>query len=92
MKDNGVFIVSSEISNSSVFYYEAEYTLPICIVFGREYDGICEDVLNLSDCIVHLPLYGMTNSINVSTTASVVLFDVLRRMNSCDYQNFKKVI
>ncbi len=82
LKNNGTFIISSEISHSSVDYNEAEYRFPVCLVLGREYDGICEDVLNLSDCIVHLPVYGMTNSINVSTTASVLLYDILKRLRS----------
>jgi len=81
LKDEGIFILSAEISNSSINYYEAEYNIPVCLVLGREYDGVCEEVLNLSDCIVHLPIYGMANSINVSTTASVILYDILGRIN-----------
>ncbi|MDZ7261255.1 MAG: RNA methyltransferase [candidate division KSB1 bacterium] len=86
LKDKGIFIVSSEISNSSINYYDAEYKIPICLVLGREYDGICEEVLNLSDCIVHLPMYGMCNSINVATAASVLLYDILRRIKHWNYQ------
>ncbi len=82
LKNKGIFIMSSEISNLSIDYNEAEYRFPVCLVLGREYDGICKDVLNLSDCIVHLPVYGMTNSINVSTTASVLLYDILKRLKS----------
>ncbi|CAN2041366.1 RNA methyltransferase [Candidatus Magnetomoraceae bacterium gMMP-15] len=87
LKDKGIFIVSSEISNSSINYYEAEYKAPVCIVLGREYDGICEKVLNLSDCIVHLPIYGMSNSINVSTTASVLMYEIL--LQNCQNQIVK---
>jgi tRNA G18 (ribose-2'-O)-methylase SpoU len=84
LKGKGVFILSSEISNSSVNYYNAEIKMPICVVFGREYDGIREEVLNLSDCIVHLPIFGMSNSINVATTSSVLLYEIVRRLNQID--------
>jgi len=81
LKQKGIFIVSAEISNASIEYQEAKYQLPLCIVLGREYDGVSHDVLNISDCIVHLPIYGMVNSINVSATASVLLYDIIRRLN-----------
>ncbi|MBF0449949.1 MAG: hypothetical protein HQK75_04545 [Candidatus Magnetomorum sp.] len=80
-KEQGIFIVSSEISSSSIDYNDAEYNLPVCLVLGREYDGICAEVLNISDCAVHLPIFGMANSINVSTTASVLLYDIIKRLN-----------
>jgi len=81
LRQKGIFIVAAEISNSSIEYQEAKYQLPVCIVLGREYDGVSEKVLNISDCIVHLPIYGMVNSINVSATASVLLYDIIRRLN-----------
>jgi tRNA G18 (ribose-2'-O)-methylase SpoU len=84
LKGKGVFILSSEISNSSVNYYNAEIKTPICVVFGREDDGIRDEVLNLSDCIVHLPIFGMSNSINVATTSSVILYEIVRRVNQID--------
>jgi len=82
LKNLGIFIVAAEISDSSIDYQEAKYHLPVCIVLGREYDGVSENVLNLSDCIVHLPIFGMVNSINVSATASVLLYDIIRRLKT----------
>jgi len=81
LKGKGVFILSSEISNSSVNYYDTEIKIPICVVLGREYDGIRDEVLDLSDCIVHLPMFGMLSSLNVATTSGVLLYEILRRVN-----------
>jgi tRNA G18 (ribose-2'-O)-methylase SpoU len=80
LKEEGVFIMSAEVSKSSIAYDKAVYKLPIAIVLGREYDGVSDGALNLSDCIVHLPMYGMCNSINVSTTASVLMYEVYKKM------------
>jgi tRNA G18 (ribose-2'-O)-methylase SpoU len=78
LKENGILIVSLEITNSSILYTEVNYKLPVCLVLGREYDGISPEVLELSDYIVHLPVYGMANSINVSTAASVLMYEMLK--------------
>lgn len=79
LKNKGVTIVSAEIADNSIDYTELECKLPICLVFGREYDGVSQEVLKLSDYIVHLPIFGMTNSINVSTSASVLMYDVYNK-------------
>lgn len=78
LRSAGVSIVSLEVAGSSVSYTEVEYRIPVCLVLGREYDGVSPEVLGLSDLIVHLPMYGMSNSINVSTAASVLMYEVLK--------------
>ena len=81
LKKNSITIVSLEIANRSIEYTDLKITFPICFVFGREYDGVNPEVLALSDYIVHLPIFGMANSINVSTTVSVMLYEALKSMN-----------
>ncbi|MBP6739912.1 MAG: hypothetical protein KA146_07965 [Leptospiraceae bacterium] len=80
LKEKNISIISLEIANNSIEYTEAKYQLPACFVFGREYDGVNKKVLEMSDEIIHLPIFGMANSINVSTTASVILYDTIRKI------------
>lgn len=82
LKAEGVFLISAEVSNRSIDYEKMSYTLPVAVIFGREYDGVSDEALNLSDCIVHLPMHGMCNSINVSTTASVLMYEIHKNMFS----------
>ena len=49
-------------------------------IISLEYDGVNKKVLEMSDEIIHLPIFGMANSINVSTTASVILYDTIRKI------------
>jgi len=74
LKKEKVTIISAEIADNSIDYSKLKINFPLCLVFGREYDGVNPDVLEMSDYIVHLPIIGMTNSINVSTTASVLMY------------------
>lgn len=79
LKSRGIKIISSEIANTSIDYAELNCKLPVALVFGREFDGVSQEVLNLSDYIVDLPILGMTNSINVSTCASVLMYDIYNK-------------
>lgn len=79
LKQKGIFILSAEIANTSKQLKDLQISFPVCLVLGREYDGVKKELLELSDAIVHLPMLGMSNSLNVSTTASVLLYEILER-------------
>jgi len=79
LKTQGVMIVSVELAHNSIHYREAQYRFPVAFVLGNESFGVSEEVLSLSDMIVHLPIPGMINSLNVSTAAGVVLYDVYEK-------------
>ena len=85
LKAEKIKIVSAEIAHSSIAYGKLNLQSPIAIVFGNEKDGVSDEVLKLSDHIAHLPVLGMTNSINVATTASVFLYEILK--NSYKYMS-----
>ena len=67
-------ITSVEVASNSIDYRQYEPKFPLCLILGREYDGVSQELLDLSDNVINLPLLGMSNSINVSTAASVVMY------------------
>lgn len=79
LKAQGISIVSAEIANESVDYRTGDFQLPVGLVLGREDYGVRPEILGLSDAIVHLPIFGMANSLNVATVAAVLLYEVARR-------------
>ncbi len=92
LKECGVQIVAVEVTNDSIDYREYSPKGPVCLILGREYDGVSQELLDIADCSIHLPLLGMANSINVSTAASVVMYDVyskleLLKKKSLDFQH-----
>lgn len=82
LKKDGVKIVSVEITDKSIPYTEFIPDGPVAIILGNEYEGISESLIEVSDACVHLPIYGMCNSINVSNAGSVVCYDILSKMKS----------
>ena len=80
LKSSGLQIIScTEKSDSTI--YEMDFSLPTAIIFGSEEDGISEEYLKISDEKAKIPLYGKIESLNVSVSAGITLYEVVRQRN-----------
>jgi tRNA (guanosine-2'-O-)-methyltransferase len=52
----------------------------LAIVFGTELTGITQDVLDEADEFVKIPMYGFTESFNVSVCAALCMYDLTTRI------------
>lgn len=82
LKEKGYWIVGTEVHGDSALLYETEIPSPHAIVFGREGEGLRELTIKQCDMLVHLPMRGSVESLNVSQAASIVLYELLRRQPS----------
>jgi len=72
-------IISIEQSSKSTPYDEFEYKLPTCLVVGHESNGISKEVLEISDAIVEIPMFGVNISLNVVVSLGIVLYQVIEK-------------
>ncbi|HSX49146.1 MAG TPA: TrmH family RNA methyltransferase [Candidatus Saccharimonadales bacterium] len=79
LKSNGVQIVAVEQDKRSISYktLNSKIDFPVAIVIGNETDGVSGEVLDASDLIVELPMYGINHSFNVWGTAAIVSYKIL---------------
>ena len=76
LKEAGIWIFSAEAGGEA--YYDLDFDVPAAIVFGSEGGGVSRLVKERSDFNVSIPMYGLVNSLNVSTAASVILCHAAR--------------
>ncbi len=74
LKKQGIQIIALEQTNVSINYKKFDFQKPVAIIVGHEVDGISDDLLQLCDGIVEIPMYGIANSLNVSTAAGIILY------------------
>ena len=76
LKSQGVQIVAVEqdIRAISPTLLSTKIQFPVAIVIGNETTGISKEVLDESDVIVELPMFGVNKSLNVWGTAAVVAY------------------
>lgn len=52
----------------------------LALVFGTEIEGISQEVLNEADAFVTVPMYGFTESFNVSVCAALCMYELTTRI------------
>lgn len=68
--------------------YELNLSGNVAIVLGNENRGVSEEVIKLSDDNFIIPMFGMIQSLNVSVTAGICIFEGVRqRLNKGLYEN-----
>lgn len=83
-KADGYQIAAVELASNSVRPEAFFPRFPVCLVLGGEFDGVSQSVVDLADAVIEIPMRGMANSINVSTAAAIVLYEMSRRAESVD--------
>lgn len=66
LKAQGAQIVALEKTPRSVNLLEFEPRYPLTLVIGNEVDGVPQSVLKRADAVVHLPMHGVKESLNVA--------------------------
>lgn len=59
---------------------ELDLSKPMAFVFGTERRGISDEVKELADDFVKIPMYGFTESFNVSVSVAILLSSVRARL------------
>lgn len=78
LQESGIEVIGVT-EKASHIYYERDYTNPICLVMGNEYEGIAWDYLRKCDGSVRIPMVGTIRSLNVSVATGILLFEVAKQ-------------
>ena len=80
LQAQGFTVVAVEQSPDSVSLKDFSVPEKIAYIMGNEVAGVDEETLEQCDAVVDLPMLGMKESLNVSTTAGIVMYyDLLQK-------------
>ncbi|NPA88329.1 MAG: tRNA (guanine-N2)-dimethyltransferase [Epsilonproteobacteria bacterium] len=79
IKSQGYQVVVTLLDEDTVDFREVDYTKPTLIVLGNEVDGASEVSIKYADKKVIIPMYGMSQSLNVSVANAVILYEAQRQ-------------
>ena len=77
-KTFGLFIIAAEQTAVSLGPASMTVQYPVLLVLGGETFGVSPQILDWADTIIALPMLGMANSLNVSTAAAILLYEIGR--------------
>ena len=78
LQDSGIQVVACTEKTDDLIY-SADFTQPTVIIMGSEEDGVSPEYLKMADAKVSIPMIGQIESLNVSVSAGVAIFEVIRQ-------------
>ena len=85
LKASGIRIVGCTEKTDSLIF-QTELKGPIAVIMGSEEDGISPEYLKLCDALVKIPIAGKIESLNVSVSAGIVLYEISRQRSGLKMQ------
>ncbi len=80
LKAKGYQIVATTPHTNDCLIDELPLDKPVALLFGTELNGLTETALDHSDAFVKLPMYGFTESYNISVSVALALFNLTERL------------
>jgi TrmH family RNA methyltransferase len=78
LKKNQIKVVAAATVGAKI-YTEVDYKGSVALLLGSEATGLTEDWLAKADEVVKIPMKSGIDSLNVSISAAVILFEILRQ-------------
>jgi len=79
LRSCGYEIAAIETSTRAVDIFDWRPHFPVCVLFGHEVEGVSNDLLELCDTHVRIPMLGVKHSLNVASAGAVVMYELLRK-------------
>lgn len=79
LKTNKFKIYAAALTKTALVYHYQDFRGPSAIVMGTESTGLSKDWLVNSDDQIIIPMKGIADSLNVSTSAAVLVFEAMRQ-------------
>lgn len=80
LRNQGYESYGTVLSETAVSMYKTDFTKPnIALLFGNESKGLSPEATALCDNHIMIPMHGMVQSLNLSVTAGIFLFEVTRQ-------------
>lgn len=80
LKDNGYKIIATTPHTDEHDIFDLPINAPMAFFFGTELDGLSEDIILNADYRVRIPMYGFTESFNISVSAAILLSSIRMRL------------
>jgi tRNA (guanosine-2'-O-)-methyltransferase len=84
LKAKGYQIVATTPHANDCDLEDFDVSKKSCFFFGRETEGLSQEVLNAADVFLKIPMVGFTESLNISVSAAIILQHVTSKLKQTD--------
>ena len=80
LKENDVWIYGTAIE-ATKYYYEENLKGSIALVIGNEANGVNDELINESDILVKIPIYGNAESLNAAISSAILMYEIKKYLS-----------
>ena len=91
LREKGFKVAVTHLDKAAVSYTDLDYTQPLAIVFGSEAEGVSQEALELADLRVQIPMLGMVQSLNLSVSVGVILYEAMKQRRACGFYDRRRL-
>ena len=81
LKANNIKIYTAQLQDSE-WYYDTDMTGGTAVIMGTEATGLTDVWRKAADAHIKIPMLGRLDSLNVSVSAAILLYEAVRQRNS----------
>lgn len=78
LREHGIRILTAQLQDSEL-YYDTDMQQPTAIVMGTESTGLTQAWRDAATAHIRIPMLGRLDSLNVSVSAAILLFEAVRQ-------------
>ena len=84
LKQKGYQIVATTPHVNDCELKDFDVSKKSCFFFGRETEGLSDEVINQADSFLKIPMVGFTESLNISVSAAIILQEVTSKLRQTE--------
>lgn len=89
LRAEGYEILATALEDRAESVFEASFLQPrLALLLGNEHRGLSPQALAMADRVLAIPMAGMIQSLNLSVTAGILLFEITRQRRAADMRAY----
>ncbi len=84
LKKQGYHLVATSPLQQAKPISKLSLDKPVALLFGTEMRGLTEEAFDMADESVYIPMYGFTESFNISVSAALCMYDLSTRLRASE--------
>lgn len=82
LKKKGYRVIATSPRSENITPDNIDLEQPMAFCFGTELTGLSDPLMNAADEHLRIPMYGFTESFNISVSAAITLYTVMQRLRA----------
>lgn len=79
LKDNNYWVIAADAQGKDN-YFQVDYKdMNLALIMGAEHAGVSKTLLKQSDFVVKIPMLNKFNSLNVSVSAGILIYEIVKQ-------------